>query len=821
MTGVEHPADEAARNPRALFRAIVEHSSELVVVTDAIGTIHYASPSAANVLGYPADEYLGRNVVELLHPDEIDNAAASLASTARTDGVKEPLEIRLRRADGEFRWFEVIATNRLDDPDVLGIVFHGRDLTERLEQQRRFRMLFEQSPIASAMIRIEPGILANQAFADLVGYSREELRSVDAETIVVAEDRRTAIALTRSLVRGEIDSYTVEQRLIRKDGSTFWGRITTRLLYGRNGNIEASFTAFIDINAEREYLEALSDSERRFRAIVDNSSDIIAVLEPDGNWTASDAGTRQLGYPKGFDPDGGVFALVHPDDMGTAVEALSEVLDGRRGPLDAIELRIRDAAGEYHFYEAVGQNLGNDADVGGVVITARNVDRRRALEAQLAEDASHDALTGLLNRSAFMTRLERALARHARSRHPLGLLFLDLDRFKQVNDTLGHAAGDTLLCEISRRIEACVRTVDTVARLGGDEFVVLCEDIDDNDRALEIAERVVQAVEARVLIGEREAFVGASIGVAFAEPGQGASDLMRDADAAVYRAKREGRSRVERFDDAMRADTAARVTLEVDLRHALERGELEVEYEPVVDVQTRVVEAFVARPVWNRPDARSLRGSEIRVLADEAGLGRPLGQHLLSTSLRDLATWRGEQPAGAATRLYLSPTARHLVDRDFIEDLNGALESEIVVPGALCIGVPEEWLVDDTGVSAGAMARLREVGVRLAVNGFGRAHASLADLRKLPIDVVRLDPRFAFGLSVDKAGAAIVSAVIGLARALDLRVLADGVEELEHLVALFNLGCDFATGDILAPAVDAARATTLIDRSLEGASLTS
>jgi diguanylate cyclase (GGDEF)-like protein/PAS domain S-box-containing protein len=508
------------------------------------------------------------------------------------------------------------------------------------------------------------------------------------------------------------------------------GRDLAELLHpDENGEPEASFGAVLDLSTQLELLHALSESERRFRAIVDNSSDIIAVLKPDGNWTASDAGTRQLGYPKGFEPEGGVFSLVHPDDMGIAAEAIAEVLDGRRGSMDPVVLRLRDSDGNYHFYEAVGQNLGDDADVGGVVVTARNIDRRKALETQLAVDATHDALTGLLNRSAFMVNIERALARHARSGLPLALLFLDLDRFKQVNDTLGHAAGDSLLCEVSRRIEICVRDTDTVARLGGDEFVVLCEELDSNERALEIAERIVQAVEERVMIGNREAFVGASVGIAFAQHGQGASDLMRDADTAVYRAKRQGRSRVERFDDAMRADTAARVALELDLRHALEREELEVEYEPVVSMVSRVVVAFVARPVWNRIGQSPLRGSEIRELADEAGLGRQLGRHLLDTAVRDLATWRGEQPAGAATRLFLSPTPRHLADHEFVHDLNVALNSETVVPESLCIGIPEEWLVDDTGIAAPAMARLRDVGVRLAVNGFGRAHASLADLR--------------------------------------------------------------------------------------------
>jgi diguanylate cyclase (GGDEF)-like protein/PAS domain S-box-containing protein len=815
MTDHDQPTSGASAPARAMFRAIVDHSSELVVVTDAFGTIRYASPASSIALGYEIGEYDGRSVFELVHPDEIDDAIESLATTATAGGIKAPMVIRLRQRDENYRPFEVIATNLLNDPDVAGIVFHGRDLTDRLEQDRRFRMLFEQSPIPSAFVHLDRGVFANHSLCALLGYTKEELLTIEVASLMHRDDFARGRLEVEKLWGPDHEAVTNEQRWIRKDGSTFWGRTTTRLLFDENEQPEALFAAIVDITAERESRAALADSERRFRAIVDNSTDIIAVLEPDGNWSASDAGTRQLGYPKGFDPDGGVFSLVHPDELGSAAEALAEVLDGRRGPLDTIELRLRDIDGNYHFYECVGQNLGDDADVAGVVITARNVDRRKELEAQLARDATHDALTGLFNRVAFMNAIDRAMARQARSTKPLGLMFLDLDRFKQVNDTLGHAAGDTLLIEVARRIERCVRATDTIARLGGDEFVVLCEDLDSHDRLDEIARRIVDVVEERVLIGDREAFVGASIGIAFAQPGQTAGELMRDADSAVYRAKREGRARVERFDDAMRADTAARVSLEIELRHALEATEIGVEYEPVITLDGAVIEAFVARPTWTSRDGRVTRGSALRVLADEAGLGRLLGQQLLHIATRDLANWRGEQPAGSSIRLFMSPTPRHLVDREFLTDLTAALDAHVVAPGALCIGVPAEWMVDETGTSLAAMTRVRDIGVRLAVNGFGRAHSSLADLRRMPVDIVRLDPKFAFGLAVDPAGAAIVNAVVGLADALDLRVLADGVDEVEFFAALFTLGCDYATGDLLARPVDATTAASLLGHAAD------
>ncbi len=813
---------------------------------------------------------------------------------------------------------------------------------ETHEEHQRFRVIFEQSPIPSGLILGEGPIIANLALAELTGYSRDELRALAPVDITHPADHRATRQAREQLLAGDIEVLTYEKRYVRKDGSVFWGRTTLSAVVDDDGEIEGIVAAIVDIGPEREAAAKLVESERRFRAIVENSTDIIAVLEPDGNWSASDAGTRQLGYPKGFDPDGGVFSLVHPDDMAHAADAMSEVLEGLRGPHDPIALRLRDADGDYHFYECVGQNLGDDASIGGVIITARNIDRRRALEVEaraadrrfraafedapvgmamiafdatvldcndafarilgqdrgriigqdarrfahedaraivddletiadrpggderevvwqrldgsyvwvqastqlvvdeqgtpeyaltmaldiserrrladrLARDATHDALTGLLNRAAFVVRLEGALTRRDARPESTAMLFLDLDRFKLVNDTLGHAAGDLVLIEVANRIRDAVRESDTVARLGGDEFVVLCEGVDDPVNVIAIAERIAEAVEQRITIGEREAFVGASIGIAFAVEGQSASELLRDSDAAQYRAKRDGRSRIERFDEGMRAETAARVQLELDLRAALHDGAVTVEYQPVVSVEDQIVRAFVAEPFWPHPDRGVLAGDDVRTLADECGLGRDLGRHLLALATSHVAGWPSPDPHASrsgdtSVRVIVSPTEHHLADPAIGDDLRAALEASRLDPGSLCIGVSEEWLVDSTAGATEAMRRIRETGAHLALDGFGRAHASLADLREVPVDIVRLDPKFAFGLSVDEAGATIVAAVIALARALDLVVLADGVDEWEHLAALFNLDCDFATGRLIALPVDGDGAAALLGR---------
>jgi diguanylate cyclase (GGDEF)-like protein/PAS domain S-box-containing protein len=369
----------------AAARALLVAAPDLVGITDADGRIRYVNAAAFAVLGFEPAAMVGTSVFDYIHGDERDDAVASLLTTvARSDQHGVPLQLRLRRADGTWRAVELVATNLLDDPSVRGMVLRVADLSHRDEDERRQRLIFEQSPVAQALAAPgQGGIIANAAFALLFATTREDLLGIPATELVHPDDREAMRADWSALRAGDTARVFGERRYVRRDGSEFNGRSTTSVLNDPDGRGEYLFTTIEDVSLQLRAAEALARSEARARALVENSPDIIAILYPDGNWEASDQGTRLLGYPKGFDPPGGVFSLIHPDDIAAAGTAMTDVLAGTRAANTPLELRLRAADGTYQQFECVGQNLSDDPHVGGVVITARDITQRKHADARL------------------------------------------------------------------------------------------------------------------------------------------------------------------------------------------------------------------------------------------------------------------------------------------------------------------------------------------------------------------------------------------------------------------------------------------------------
>ncbi len=369
----------------AVAAALLASASEMVVIADGEGRLRYANGAMRTVLGFDPAEVVGSSVFDYIHPEEVADAVDSLASTvARGELHAVPLELRVRAADGTWRCLEVVATNLLADPNVSGMVFSCRDLSYRRQAERRFRLMFEQSPVAQALVAPgRTGVVANAAFARMFGQSREALLETVPETLVHPDDRPHMSEYRALLESGEMPNLSGEWRYVRADGDVFVGRTAACVLRDLDGSFEYLFVTLDDVTLQLRDSEALARSEARARALIDNSPDIIAILYPDGNWEASDQGTRLLGYPKGFDPPGGVFSLIHPEDIPDASAALAEILAGTRAPNAPIEVRLRAADGVYRQFECVGQDLGDDTHIRGVVITARDVTERKLTEAQL------------------------------------------------------------------------------------------------------------------------------------------------------------------------------------------------------------------------------------------------------------------------------------------------------------------------------------------------------------------------------------------------------------------------------------------------------
>jgi len=417
----------------------------------------------------------------------------------------------------------------------------------------------------------------------------------------------------------------------------------------------------------------------------------------------------------------------------------------------------------------------------------------REREARLAHQAFHDALTGLPNRALFLDRLEHALARGRRDGgSPCAVLFLDLDRFKQVNDSLGHAAGDQLLVAVTTALCACLRDTDTLARFGGDEFALLLEEVGDLNGALRVADRLIAALAPALPVAGREIVVSTSVGLALsAGPEDTPADLLRFADVALYRAKESGRGRCEVFYPGMGEGALARLDLEYDLRGAAERGELIVYYQPKVDLATGHTMLLEALVRWQHPTRGLVPPGEFIPLAEETGLIVPLGRWILATACRQFQAWYGAYPHKTAPHLAVNLSPREFRDPELVTGVVATLAASGFPPDRLILEVTETVAMERIDETLATLAALKKLGVRLALDDFGMGHSSLAYLQRLPLDTLKIDRSF-FTDTVQNRS--IVRAVTALAHGIGLAVTAEGLETMEQVVWAQAAGCDYGQG---------------------------
>jgi diguanylate cyclase (GGDEF)-like protein/PAS domain S-box-containing protein len=610
----------------------------------------------------------------------------------------------------------------------------------------------------------------------------------------------------------------VVMRWRRADGEYVYLEHRRMAVYDGNGDLIAIEGLAHDVTEAAQAREEVEASERRFSSLVQNVSDLIIVVSADGEMTyASPSLERLLGYAgeeQNVDVSG---ERIHPDDLRRLRAAFVHARPP--GPTTPVTARTLHKNGSWRWLEYSITDLTNDPSVRGYVVVARDVTDRKTAEQQLVHQALHDALTGLPNRALFLDRLGLALSRLERRPGLAAVFFLDLDYFKVVNDSLGHSAGDQVLMAVAERLQHCLRDGDTAARLGGDEFAVLCDDLVDEGEAVQIAERLGEAVAARpVPLAGRELVVTVSIGVAFAtHSGQRPESLLRDADAAMYRAKERGRARYELFDAAMRARAIARLETESAMREALDHEQLSLAYQPEVlldDGRLIGAEALLRWP----PAAQAAlaqdgaQPTDFIAVAEETGLIVPIGGWALREACRHLARWRELAPGRAPERVSVNLSGRQLARADLPDVVEEALSSSGLSASSLCMEITESVLMDDIDVAVSALKSLKAIGVDIAVDDFGTGYSSLAHLRRFPVDILKIDHSFVAGLGRNPEDSAIVRAVLALARTLDLAVVAEGVERPEQLHELRALGCERAQGNLFAaPLSESAFANLLVN----------
>jgi diguanylate cyclase (GGDEF)-like protein/PAS domain S-box-containing protein len=537
-------------------------------------------------------------------------------------------------------------------------------------------------------------------------------------------------------------------------------------------------------------------SEARFASLVQNSSDLITVVGPDATITYQSPSSEHI---LGYQPDellGTRFdRLVAAEDAGRLLRLLADGSPYARRDGQVIECTLRHRDGDMRQFEILHTNLLDDEHVRGIVLNARDISERKVFEEQLAHQAFHDPVTNLANRALFVERVRHAIGRARREERELGVMFLDIDDFKTINDSLGHGAGDAALIDVAKRLSNSIRSSDTAARFGGDEFVVLLEDLDSTDTATEVAERVLEDLRQPLMVAGKELVVRGSIGISILEGSStvGADELIRDADAAMYIAKRDGKGGFRLFEPEMHAGVLARLELRADLQRALESGQFELHYQPIIRLADGHVAGMEALLRWHHPERGLVLPGDFIPFAEETGLIVPIGRWVLREACQQAvavqALWTDEPPLYMCVNL----SVRQLQHSDVISDVRDALHDSGLDPSLLMLEITESMLIEDPEVAVVKLQELRSLGVRIAMDDFGTGYSSLSYLSRFPVDVIKMDRSF-LGPESSREAADLSSAVVALGSSLALDVVAEGIEFDEQLNRLRDLGCELGQG---------------------------
>jgi diguanylate cyclase (GGDEF)-like protein/PAS domain S-box-containing protein len=682
------------------------------------------------------------------------------------------------------------------------------DRTLTLERLRQ--AVQEKSQLASAIANITTGVVitdptqpdnpivfVNPGFTRMTGYTLAEVRGCNCRFLqgsvtdpTVLQDIREAIASQRP--------YTGVLLNYRKDGSLFWNELTISPVFDPHGNLTSYIGLQNDVTARKQVEESRRESEERYALAVQGANDGIwdwnlktSEVYFSSRWKSMLGHTEAeiSNLPEEW------FNRIHPEDLDWVKVKVSAHLDGLT-PHFENEHRMRHRDGSYRWMLtrglAVRDVTGRATRMAG---SQTDITARKQAEEQLMYDALHDALTRLPNRTLLMDRLRHAIQLAKRTEEFLfAVLFLDVDRFKVINDSLGHMIGDQLLIAIAQRLSECLRPADTVARLGGDEFVILLEDIKDVNQVTAIAERIQQALTQPFTLEGHEVFTTVSIGIALSVVGYTLpEDLLRDADIAMYRAKAQGRARYEIFDTGMYTYAVALLQLETDLRWAVDREEFELHYQPIVALKNNRISGFEALVRWRHPTRGMVSPAEFISSAEETGLIIPLGKWVLREACRQMQVWHTQFPQLLPLSISVNISSKQFTP-DLIEQIRQILEETGLSPKCLKLEITESILMENTESASTMLTQIQALGIQLSMDDFGTGYSSLSYLHRFPIDTLKIDRSFINKIDIDGEQLAIVRTIITLAWNLGMDVVAEGVETQKQLAQLRALQCEYGQG---------------------------
>jgi diguanylate cyclase (GGDEF)-like protein/PAS domain S-box-containing protein len=806
-------AEEAGR----MLTAIVDGSGDAIFGATMNGTVTSWNPAAERLFGFTAAEIVGHPATTIAPPDRA-HEQVEMRTRLKAGGAPERLETVRRHRDGHLIDVVISASTATDEAgEVVGLAVFAHDISERLATGRALEASRRRLAEAQQIARL--GSFEFTIATQVMVCSDELYRILGLEpdsapvneifvSLVFPEDQELVRAAWAAAITDAVP-FTLDYRIIRSDGQLIWVNARAVAEVDDDGTVIKLSGTLRDNTARVELDRERMAAETRFEIGFEQAEIGTAILDLQGTPVrVNPALCRLLGRPAEMLIGRRWAAFNHPDEVspGPAVYArlaagFDTYSDERRyvqpdGTIVWASTHgtiVRDEGGEPQYF------LAQFLD-----ITAR-----KRMEQELSHQALHDALTGLPNRALLTDRLLHGLAGTRQGDGHLGVIFLDVDHFKVVNDSLGHNCGDDLLRVVAQRITAATRPDDTVARFGGDEFVILCNDV-SVEMTMEIAGRILASLSETFVIDGQEMSVTASMGIALSDETSTSDSLLRDSDAAMYRAKELGRGRIEIFDDLLRVKAERRLATASALRHALARHELTVHYQPIVDLSTGSLVGAEALLRWTHPQRGPIEPGEFIPIAEDTGLIIDIGAWVLEQACGELVEWQRSAPRMSVA---VNLSVRQLVAPDITGLVEGVLQRTGVPPDCLHLELTESVLMEDVDYFARTMTSLKCLGVRLAIDDFGTGYSSLSYLTRLPVDAVKVDRAFVEGLGTDRQQTALVAAIIAMADALGLDVTAEGVETADQLASLKRLHCGRAQGYYLARPMPAAALRQLVAES--------
>ncbi len=790
--------DRRLHQANAFLRAIVETSPVAIYTTNRDGLVTFWNSAAERTFGFSAGQALG-HLPPFIPPDRRDEARA-LGARVLAGEVLDGLQLERVRADGSTIVIRSSVAPLRDGEDrVVGVLVACVDITEakrtaeELERHLHFmRALIDAIPNPVYFKDREGRYrVHNRAWAELFAggenWIGKTVFDMYPQAIAQAHDDRDRELMSRP------SSTTYELLMPTALGETRQMLYNKVSFVDQKGEVAGLIGVVTDVTRYKETERALEASEARFRVLTESSLDLISVMDADGTLRYQSGALRSL---LGYDPmdtlGKNVFELVHRDDAEHFRAAMRRIIETRQST-SPVEVRFRHRDGAWRTFESLGTNCLDNPHIRGVVFNSRDVTDRKVIQQRIQHLAYHDNLTGLPNRSLLQDRLAHAIARAERSHRKVAVLFIDLDNFKNINDTLGHDVGDELLRQVSRRLSDCVRVEDTIARQGGDEFIVLLDSLEDSRGASLVAQKVLNGLRLPFALGATEQHVSASVGIAlYPEDGRDAQTLMKNADTAMFHGKSLGKNTYQFFTSQMNIAVKRRMTLESALRRAVMQKDFVLHYQPQIDLETGEVIAVEALVRWKTEDSGTVMPGDFIPLAEETGLINEIGEWVLREGCRQAKEWQDQ--GLPARRMAINLSARQFADRGFFDMVTRVLADTRLDPSCLELEITESQVMRQTEGVMTLLNRLSKMGVQLAIDDFGTGYSSLSYLKRLPIQKLKIDQSFIRDITVDPNDTAIVVAIISMARSLDLETIAEGVETAGQLALLRSKGCRIGQG---------------------------